>query len=204
MKILGIHDGHNASACLTIDGNLKVAIGEERLTRNKHQYGFPFNAIDKIFEITNITRQDIDIISMSTKSLPPRYFLTQRNSNFTIKDYWKEQKEYWYPLLIEGKKASYKDIFKHHIDEKQFPYDSSLIKDEDDYNGMWQARKKHVSNYLEIKEDKIEIYDHHNCHAAYGYCTSPLYKKKPLLVFTIDGGGDNTNATVSICDKRAM
>ena len=204
MKVIGIHDGHNASACLTIDGNLTVAIGEERLTRNKHQYGFPFNAIDKIFEITNIDKQDIDIISMSTKSLPPRYFLTQRNSNFTIKDYWKEQKEYWYPLLIEGKKACYKDIFKHHIDEKKFPYDSALIKDEDDHEGMWQARKKHVSDYLDLKEDKIEIYDHHNCHAAYGYCTSPLYKKKPLLVFTIDGGGDNTNATVSICDERGF
>ena len=103
---------------------------------------------------------------MSTKSLPPRYFLTQRNSNFTIKDYWKEQKEYWYPLLIEGKKASYKDIFKHHIDKK-IPYDSSLIKDEDDHEGMWQARKKHVCNYLNIKEDKIEIFDHHNCHGLW-------------------------------------
>ena len=154
MKILGIHDGHNASACLTIDGNLKVAIGEERLTRNKHQYGFPFNAIDKIFEITNITRQDIDIISMSTKSLPPRYFLTQRNSNFTIKDYWKEQKEYWYPF--NRRQKVYTEIFKHHPDENKFPYDSSLIKNENDHEDV-ASKKKTCSNYLNIKEDKISI-----------------------------------------------
>ena len=47
MKILGIHDGHNASACLIEDGKVLVAIGEERLTRNKHQYGFPFELLKK-------------------------------------------------------------------------------------------------------------------------------------------------------------
>jgi len=44
MKILGIHDGHNASASLIIDGCVIAAISEERLTRNKHQYGFPYKA----------------------------------------------------------------------------------------------------------------------------------------------------------------
>ncbi len=202
MKILGIHDGHNSSACLIVNGELITAIGEERLTRNKHQYGFPFKSIEKILKISNLTYKNIDKVCMSTKTLPPRYFLTQRNSNFSIKDYWTEQKEYWYPTLIEGKKACYTKIFNHHLNKDKFPYDMKLIKDEDDHEGMWNARKKHVCDYLNIREDKIDIHDHHKCHAAYGYCTSPLYKKRPLLVFTIDGGGDNTNATISICDIK--
>ena len=41
MVILGIHDGHNASASLIVDGELVCALGEERLSRDKHQYGFP-------------------------------------------------------------------------------------------------------------------------------------------------------------------
>ena len=42
---------------------------------------------------------------------------------------------------------------------------------------MWQARK-HVCNYLNIKEDKIEIFDHHNCHAAYMDIVHRLYIRK--------------------------
>ena len=199
MKILGIHDGHNASACIIINGEVIAAIGEERLSRNKHQYGFPYKSIEKVLEISNLSPRDLDKVAMSTKTLPPKYFLTQRNSNFSINDYWKEQKEYWYPVLIEGKKVSYTEIFKNHIDKNKFPYDLSLIKNEDDHEGMWAARVKHICEYLKINIDQLEVFDHHKSHSAYGYCTSPLYKKKPLLVFTMDGGGDNTNATISIC-----
>ena len=41
MIILGIHDGHNASAALVVNGKLICSIAEERITRAKHQYGFP-------------------------------------------------------------------------------------------------------------------------------------------------------------------
>ena len=202
MKILGIHDGHNASACIVINGEVKAAIGEERLSRNKHQYGFPFKSIEKVLEISNLSYDDIDKVAMSTKTLSPRYFLTQRNSNFSIKDYWIEQKEYWYPILIEQRKVSYTEIFKHHIDKNKIPYDLNLIKHEDDHEGMWAAREKHVCDYLKINKNQVDVFDHHKAHAAYGYCTSPIYKKKTLLVFSIDGGGDNANATISICSKN--
>lgn len=43
--VLGINTAHDASACLLIDGELKVAIAEERLTRRKHQQGYPQLAI---------------------------------------------------------------------------------------------------------------------------------------------------------------
>ena len=35
MIVLGIHDGHNASAALIINGELKCSIAEERLSRQK-------------------------------------------------------------------------------------------------------------------------------------------------------------------------
>ena len=61
---------------------------------------------------------------------------------------------------------------------------------------MLEARIEHASRFLEIDKSKITFYDHHLCH-AYGYMTSP-YRDKPSLVYTMDGGGDNTNGTVSI------
>lgn len=33
MQILGIWDGHDAGACIVENGEIKVAINEERLTR---------------------------------------------------------------------------------------------------------------------------------------------------------------------------
>ena len=94
MIILGIHDGHNASATLIINGKLACAIGEERLSRDKHQYGFPAKAIQAVLDSSNITINEVDRIAMATATLPPAYFYTSRNSTFSIKDYWKEQREY--------------------------------------------------------------------------------------------------------------
>ena len=36
MIILGINDGHNASIALSINGEIKFAISEERLNRKKN------------------------------------------------------------------------------------------------------------------------------------------------------------------------
>ena len=79
MIILGIHDGHNASASLIVDGRLVCALAEERLSRGKHHYGYPDRAIQTVLETAGITTKDIDRISMSTKTLPPAYFYTRRN-----------------------------------------------------------------------------------------------------------------------------
>ncbi|MDC0080543.1 hypothetical protein OAJ28_01505, partial [Flavobacteriaceae bacterium] len=140
---------------------------------------------------------EIDRVAMATATLPPAYFYTSRNSTFTIKDYWKEQREYWYPKLYEGKDPKYTDIFKHRVDFENFPYDKSFIKNEKDHEGMWKARLDHVCKTLNIDKEKVKVYDHHDCHAYYGYITCP-YRDKPVLVYTMDGGGDNTNGTVSI------
>ena len=103
MIILGIHDGHNASACLIMNGKLVCALGEERLSRDKHQYGFPAKAIDAVLDSAQISIDDVDRIAMSTATLPPAYFYTSRNSTLTIADYWKEQKEYWYQNYMKTK-----------------------------------------------------------------------------------------------------
>ena len=197
MIILGIHDGHNASASLIVDGKLICALGEERLSKGKHHYGYPSMAIQTVLETAKVKAKDVDHVAMSTKTLPPAYFYTRRNSTFSIDDFWKEQKEYWYPKLYLGKNPSYMDLFAERIDMRNFPYDESLIENEKDHQGMWKARTKHLSETLDIDEEIISGYDHHNCHAYSAYAICP-YRNESVLVFTMDGGGDNTNGTVSI------
>ena len=197
MVILGIHDGHNASASLLKNGKLICSIAEERLSRQKNHYGFPFKSIDCVLSSANLTIKDIDFVAMSSKHLPPSYFYTQRNSKLTIKDYWKEQKEYWYPKIYQNKNPKYLDVLSHCIDHSNFPYDNKFIKDESDNIGMWNARVSHASNYLKIDKKYISHHDHHKCHAYYGYLGSPN-RDKEQLIYTMDGFGDGANGTVSI------
>lgn len=54
LAILGINAAHDASACLLLDGLLEVAIAEERLTRRKHQRGYPSKSIDYCLQATGM------------------------------------------------------------------------------------------------------------------------------------------------------
>ena len=57
MKILGIHDGHDASACLMINGKVISANQEERFSKLKGDYGLPLNAIKSCLKQANIKNE---------------------------------------------------------------------------------------------------------------------------------------------------
>ena len=58
--ILGISCGyHDSAACLLKDGIVLGACEEERFTGIKHDYSFPKNTINWLYERFNITKDDI-------------------------------------------------------------------------------------------------------------------------------------------------
>ena len=61
MLVLGVHDGHNASACLYEDGTIVAALQEERLRRIKNWDGTPALAINWILSYRGIEARDIDV-----------------------------------------------------------------------------------------------------------------------------------------------
>lgn len=66
MIILGInYFFHDSSACIVRDGELVVALEEERLTRVKHTNSFPEKAIQKCLEVAGVAPQDVDHIAVS-------------------------------------------------------------------------------------------------------------------------------------------
>jgi carbamoyltransferase len=67
VKVLGIHDGHSASACLVEDGTVTAAVQEERLTRVKNQGGMPRRAVDQVLHISGSDLADVDLVAMSTR-----------------------------------------------------------------------------------------------------------------------------------------
>lgn len=204
MIILGIHDGHNSGASLFKDGKLLSALSEEKISRKKNEYGFPIKSINSILKHNNISKSQIDSIAVSTKNLPPKYYLVKRNTSFSLHDYIKEQNDYWYKKIYENKNVKYLDVFKKKIlGKKKLFYDFSKIKNEDDFSGMQMARKKFYSKYFSLDEKKIFFFDHHECHAYYGYYGRGVINNKTCVI-TLDGGGDGSNATIWISKNEIL
>lgn len=64
--MLGVNAAHDASACLSIGGELRVAVAEERLSRRKHQSGPPRAAIARCLESAGVTGLDaVDCIVLN-------------------------------------------------------------------------------------------------------------------------------------------
>ena len=80
MLILGInYYFHDTSACLVKDGELLVALEEERFSRHKHTWRFPESAIRKCFEITGLDINDVDHVAVSidpTKDISKKILYT--------------------------------------------------------------------------------------------------------------------------------
>ncbi|MCU7853091.1 MAG: carbamoyltransferase [Candidatus Thiodiazotropha sp. (ex Monitilora ramsayi)] len=74
MIILGVnYFFHDSSACLLKDGELVVALEEERFTRKKHSHQFPNNAIEQCLKYADIDPSEIDHIAVSIK--PSKHWL---------------------------------------------------------------------------------------------------------------------------------
>ncbi|MDD4052872.1 MAG: carbamoyltransferase [candidate division Zixibacteria bacterium] len=68
MNILGISAFyHDSAACLVRDGEIIAAAQEERLSRLKHDPGFPARAVDYCLKEDNLTPEQIDLVAFYDK-----------------------------------------------------------------------------------------------------------------------------------------
>lgn len=65
IRIIGVHSGHDASACLLMDNVLVGAIARERLTRRKHDHGDPVECVDYLLAHFGLAPADIDLLVCS-------------------------------------------------------------------------------------------------------------------------------------------
>ena len=151
MKILGIHEGHNASATLFIDGAIKYSIQEERLTGIKNYWAFPKKSINKILSLCKLTINDIDSIALAANHTPiPSDVLEQYRKSSNLFISFIKNLLIYTPLYSQYKKK---------------------IK---------QERINRLTQ-LGISADKIFFVEHHLCHASYAYYSSPWKNDKVLV-----------------------
>ena len=166
--VLGIHDGHEASAALIENGEVIAAIAEERLTNMKNQYGSPINSIRKVFEISGVNPSDVNIIAIASLIKLQKLLVEQEwKNNLNIRAY---------------------TLLHSHTFAKLFTKILHKFRDMTGLNELF------VELGLEYKE--IVFIEHHKCHAACAYYQRPW--EKDALVLTLDGAGDYLSSTVNI------
>ncbi|MEW5937242.1 MAG: carbamoyltransferase C-terminal domain-containing protein [Candidatus Thermoplasmatota archaeon] len=173
-KVLGIHDGHNASACLVEDGVLTHCVQEERFTNVKNIIGFPEKSIEYILKDRKIVIEDIDVVAWSSK------FMVQPFDPKEMIAHYKRQ--YSDPAYAIRLKAI--DLVKKY---GPFLFDKKV-------RALQREREKKIRKFGNPKS--VTFVDHHLSHAAAAYYGSGF--KEDVLVLTLDGGGDWLVSTVYV------
>ncbi|HLK20116.1 MAG TPA: carbamoyltransferase N-terminal domain-containing protein, partial [Bryobacteraceae bacterium] len=170
--VLGIHDGHNASACLLKDGSLIAALAEERITRSKNDCGYPKEAIEAVLRIGGCHPTDVDAVALGTRFMHHKEFFYG----------WDWYRKDYHDQLEDLEKSSNK---------QKYLLETRLAE-----------RKALVNTHIGVSTAKITVVDHHTAHAASAYFGSPWATQSgKILVLTLDGSGDGVCATVNVCEN---
>lgn len=171
IRIVGIHDNHNASVCLLEDGVVKSYVQEERIIRDKNYAGFPFEGLKWLLRSYNLKIEDVDFFAFSFEHNPPQHAIKERLEYYRSSGSFKSR-------CIE--------VFR------QSPFYSV-------YKG--RAKKLRLKQMAEagIPNQKALFVNHHLAHASAAYYGS-FYDKncEKVLVLTLDGGGDGLCSCVYV------
>lgn len=205
MKILSIYGSLPTTVSLIVDNKIVSAVNEERYTRKKNDEVFPRQAIDYCLLNSNLQGKDLDAVAVASFISPFDDNLVQKSA-WTVNDYIKEQEFRWKPYLLDktdNELKSLQETFPEKILLDQYPHNywKKLSKDPDRLVKHRSGRLRVISDYLNIDQSKVRAIDHHKAHAYYSYYASNMIGEK-VLSFTVDGMGDNINATISIFDEN--
>ena len=169
--ILGLHSGHNASACIGACGKLLYAIQEERLCGEKNYWGYPRRAIDACLKYVDAKSTDLAAIAHGGIQTLCNYHSREDVLNaYRRQDTMlgKLRQRIAVPLMIALKPDYGQDRLAAHLAE----------------HGLGGVPRRH--------------YDHHHTHAATAYFGLRRDPARRYLVLTCDGDGDGKCATVRV------
>ncbi len=173
--VIGIHDGHNASAAIVRDGRLEFALQEERLTRVKNQGDLPFRAARKAKEQVDGSGGPVHIAL---------------GGNYMNYGQWSRPK-------IEAEYRHSSTLLRRLRQPLKATWVDSW------YQADHARRRQREMDRVGFGAGQIELVEHHTAHAAAAYHTCPWPNEK-VLVLTCDGSGDRLSATVSVGEKGGL
>jgi carbamoyltransferase len=177
MRILGIHDGHNATACLYEDGKIVGMVSEERFSRKKNQSGFPQLAINWLMQEYGVSAETLDEVAVASLITPMQEFGKQEGP--------------WYSVASALSKVLPAKIMSS----------EALVKPYRALRSLGEPRVKRLAQHLasfKIPQTKIRLVEHHTAHAHAAYWLDFHRSPDPTLVITLDNTGDGLCGSVSI------
>lgn len=181
--VLGINCGHDATACLLVDGKISAAVAEERLNRNKMHLGFPWMAIKEVLRIS-----EVDPSSLEAVVVPHNAYLNA-NPFFINRIMRKDVKG-----VDIGNEFGLVSLIREILCQVR-EGDRLATSFSRTVNGTY-ARKKFQRSLEELGIScPLTSIEHHLAHAASAYYNSGF---EECLVLTLDGSGDGLSHTTNI------
>jgi len=164
---------HDSAASLLIDGKIIAAAQEERFTRIKHDYSYPFNAIEFVLKFAKIKLKDVDQIVFFEKPFLKFERLLETYISFAPKGFksfcmampiWLKEKLFQKKLILSQLKLNDKEFYDenkiffsdHHLSHAASaffpsPFDESIVLTADGV-GEWATTTVAIGkgNNLEI------------------------------------------------------
>lgn len=183
--IISIYYGHNSTVALIENGKITECISEERFNRVKNTGGFPIAALEYV---RSKIKAPVDYYVLTQQY--PWGYLNLKKSNF---DYSTKKSE-WHREIpkLDWKNRLFTKAFYKRIKAPMLNAVLDISKNTDLKNEM----EDYFSNLLKVPKSKILHIDHHLCHAL----STNFFEtnNNPKLIFTLDGEGDGSCATVGI------
>jgi len=183
---LGIHCLHDASVAVCSPAGCVFALAEERVTRIKHHYGFPMEAVRIAFRELAITGQDIDIVAISThQPLFPfqRNYVTVeldgQSSGPVLPRLWRWRPRAPKPVPPPRATASFVGTAWEGFESRHWSHFHEAMNE----LGLLSPRIRYV--YIA----------HHRAHAASTFRLAGMTGEK-VCVATMDGKGDGYSGSV--------
>lgn len=208
---MALNLSHNSSAAVIRNGEIVVAVCEERSRRKKNFSGYPKHAVDYCLEKAGILGCDLARVAYTTMDNSGLFTKAQTVTEFTLADYRDYYGARYFQRGLRGEDLSEYKMWLRDAPQFQTPdetFDFSYLTDEVLAEPAREASlfqrecARVLSAQIGLPIERIEFLDHHTCHAHYAYFGSP-FRGKDCIVLTFDGWGDGRNQTVwHVRDER--
>ena len=115
---LALSVSHNSSAALMKDGQIIVAVCEERSRRKKNYIGYPKNAVDYCLKKAGITGAELSRVAYTTVDNQGVLLKAKTNTEFSLQDYRDYYGERFYKRRLRGEDCT--DYLKWLRDDPKF------------------------------------------------------------------------------------
>jgi carbamoyltransferase len=170
--VIGVWDGHDAGAALVVDGRVRLALNEERLSGRKLDVGFPERAVAAMREAAAGKRVAWACTTSDVAKTLTRIFPWMKE------DYYKLRRRLVAPGPMHGLTVRAK-------------YSLTQLST----NGLLRAwARRMFASALHVPVEDVFLVDHHAAHAA-SAAFWPVWNSDATIV-TLDGIGDGESGSV--------